>query len=515
MEKNLDSESKSMSGRGSIFSSLKGKGYLFIVSLLIYGAVLTSFGFQQKELLIKNFLGAHVTFIEQWRSKMTDMVAIHGMMETYMDVYKGYKSGDPNMTGHHLTDHLRSLNKKLHELEGHFPKDTNSFIDIEKSMAASIGSTTERNLDVLLEKFKEVNVVISRSVGEQQHFLNELVNQFNTKSDRVTIKVTIIGLMGMIVSMFFVGHFFTAIDRDLEHLIERSREIVKGERINQEEYPAERRLDKVGELTYALKRMAAELDNQERQLGIERKKIFHQDKMAAIGTLAAGIAHEVGNPIAAISALADETRKSVMAKENMCKNKKCFLNMDLIITHTERLARITREISEFSTPQPSKLQWLDVNNLVRNTARLMRYDRRYRQVDLQLNLDTQLPAIKAKGDQVSQVLMNLLINAADASANIKGRSPTTTCATTAKNGSVFISITDNGHGMNQEALDRAFEAFYTTKPAGKGTGLGLSLCHSIIAEHGGKIDISSEPDAGTTVRITLPVEGPLEFREKV
>jgi signal transduction histidine kinase len=137
---------------------------------------------------------------------------------------------------------------------------------------------------------------------------------------------------------------------------------------------------------------------------------------------------------------------------------------------------------------------------------LIRYDKRLRRVDLQLNLDYHLPAIHGVADQITQVIMNLLINAMDALEPVTDRSPTIVISTQAQDGHACMTVEDNGPGMDETVRERVFEAFFTTKPAGKGTGLGLSLCYSIMKNHGGAIEIESAPGKGTRVQVCFPLD---------
>jgi signal transduction histidine kinase len=177
--------------------------------------------------------------------------------------------------------------------------------------------------------------------------------------------------------------------------------------------------------------------------------------------------------------------------------------LSMLQTHIHRLSAITREISEFAAPQPVERQLLDLNALARTTAGLMSYDKRMHKVNLQLNLDSQLPAIFGVADQLTQVIMNLLINAADSLESITDRALEITLHTEVLNNNVCMSVKDNGCGMNQDTLSRVFEAFFTTKR--RGTGLGLALCYSIIAGHKGTIEIDSKLGEGTRLLVTLPI----------
>jgi signal transduction histidine kinase len=178
--------------------------------------------------------------------------------------------------------------------------------------------------------------------------------------------------------------------------------------------------------------------------------------------------------------------------------------LDVLQTQIQRLSAITREISGFAAPQPMERQLLDMNGLVRTTAGLMGYDKRMNRVSLRLDLDNQLPAIYGVADQLTQVIMNLLINAADALSTKAEGEREIVLRSEISGDNVRLVVTDNGGGMDEETLNRAFEAFFTTKK-NKGTGLGLSLCYSIITGHGGMIEINSTLNEGTQVQVFLPV----------
>lgn len=242
-----------------------------------------------------------------------------------------------------------------------------------------------------------------------------------------------------------------------------------------------------------------------------RQQYFHQEKMAAIGHLAAGILHEVGNPIAAIAGAAHEL-KTV----NICGNRpvgECPFddvvsrNIELIDSQTSRLGKITREIADFASPRPRERELLDLNSLLRSTARLLSYDRRFRDVELRLELDRTLPAIVGVADQLTQVFMNLLINAMDA-VGCSGDTRVSKIFIASKRDGEMVCVTvgDNGCGMSQETQARIMEPFFTTKAVGKGTGLGLSLCDSIVLGHGGFMHIESEEGEGTRVHVFLSID---------
>ncbi|MEH6470745.1 MAG: PAS domain S-box protein [Halopseudomonas sp.] len=242
-----------------------------------------------------------------------------------------------------------------------------------------------------------------------------------------------------------------------------------------------------------------------------RQKYYHQEKMAAIGFLSAGLVHEIGNPISAISGLLDGICDP--GTEELPCNAKANVQLRMVQEQVDRIINITRDVSEFAMPQAQGPELQDLNNLIGRTSRLMRHDRRFTEVELKLTLDNQIPAIYAVGDHLIQVLMNLLVNAVDAISECPDRAGLIELNSGVEAERVWFEVFDNGCGMNQEVLSRASDAFYTTKKVGQGSGLGLSLSQSLVNEQGGTMTISSQINRGTRVRVTLPAQPTTENNE--
>lgn len=287
-------------------------------------------------------------------------------------------------------------------------------------------------------------------------------------------------------------------------------------RFNGSEFPADiwiGPLEHIGDTNYiaVVRDISSRLQAQQ-ELETTRQQYFHNEKMAAIGQLAAGILHEVGNPIAAIAGAAAELKNA-----NACGDKEpsdcpfdniVSRNISLIDEQTTRLGKITREIADFASPRPRERELLDLNSLLQSTARLLTYDRRFRGIELHLELDPQLPAIVGVADQLTQVFMNLLINAVDACMAVGSEGNCILLKSEVDVERVRVTVRDKGCGMSEETIAHALEPFFTTKPVGKGTGLGLSLCDSIALAHGGSLEIESEEGWGTSIEVILPIRPP-------
>jgi signal transduction histidine kinase len=253
----------------------------------------------------------------------------------------------------------------------------------------------------------------------------------------------------------------------------------------------------------SVNQMQAGLLDRERQQEISRQQLFHREKMAAVGALAAAVAHEVNNPINAISGIAQYTLEAMQSNRNP-DSETLRENARMTIRQTERIGGIMRQLADLSAPHSQEPELLNLNDLAQATCSFIRYDRRFRAVALDLDLDHGIPAVRAVSDHLTQVLMNLLINASDAMEGVVDRKPAVHVSTRAIDGEVVLSVSDNGHGMEAAIMSRAFDQSFTTKPAGKGRGIGLYLCKGLIEEAGGRIELHSTPGAGTTVLIRIP-----------
>lgn len=261
------------------------------------------------------------------------------------------------------------------------------------------------------------------------------------------------------------------------------------------------RYDEVGRLARALDDMVSALAARQHELEVERRKVFHQEKMAAVGAMAAGVLHDIGNPIAAIDGVARAMRDALARGDGVFGEGLC--DPALILRETARLEGFTRMIAGLAATQSTEPALLDVNELVRTAVLLLQFDPRLAGVRIQTELDPQLPAITGVSDSLLQLVTNLLVNAADAVRSQPQERPLIHVKTRADPAGVGLTIADNGCGMNEETLRRAFEPMFSTKPPGRGTGLGLPLVRDIAQSHGGAVSIDSAPGQGARVEVRL------------
>ncbi len=242
------------------------------------------------------------------------------------------------------------------------------------------------------------------------------------------------------------------------------------------------------------------IEERTRALKEAQFQISHQEKMASIGLLAAGIAHEIGNPLTSISSMTQIIKRKINDE-----NVEQYLTT--IRQNIDRISRIVRELVDFARPSNLEATWVNINDVIRNAHGIIKYDKRAKAVDFQIQLQENLPNLYLVPDQLLQVILNILINALDALNQGKGKIE---ISSQQENDDILISITDNGVGIPEENLSKIFEPFFTTKDVGRGTGLGLSVSYGIIKNFGGTIIVKSRVGKGSTFTIKLPVQPNLE-----
>ncbi len=225
-----------------------------------------------------------------------------------------------------------------------------------------------------------------------------------------------------------------------------------------------------------------------------QSQVSHQEKMASLGILAAGVAHEIGNPLTSISSIVQVIKRKV-------KDAQLQEALNTILENIDRISRIVRELVDFSRPNNTEFTHVNVNDVIRNAVGIVKYDRRAKNVTFVQHLAEDVPSLYLVPDQLLQVLLNMLINALDALKDGRG---TIEIRTEPTENYLKIFIKDDGQGIAPEHLNKIFEPFFTTKKVGQGTGLGLSVSYGIIKNFNGKIEVQSTPGKGSTFIIYLP-----------
>jgi two-component system NtrC family sensor kinase len=259
--------------------------------------------------------------------------------------------------------------------------------------------------------------------------------------------------------------------------------------------------DEMGLLAASFNEMSRKMAADIERLRELNEQLIRTEKLAAAGTLAAGVAHEVNNPLASISSLIQilQTREGVDAETREM--------LRLISTQIARITQVLRDMMDFARVSPPSRSALEINRVVEASIRLASFDKGFQRLRLSYDVEREAPPVFADADQLQQVFLNLLLNARDAmpeggEINIRTRYDS-------RAREVTVEINDTGVGISSEHRAHVFDPFFTTKAAGTGTGLGLAVCYGIITAHGGRITIGPNNGAGTRVSVTLPVQSTL------
>jgi signal transduction histidine kinase len=237
------------------------------------------------------------------------------------------------------------------------------------------------------------------------------------------------------------------------------------------------------------------------ELEATHHQLVQAEKIASLGRMAAGVAHEINNPLAGILIYAELLARELEQYPSLREN------IEVVINQTMRCQQIVNRLLDFSRHSLGKKRLFDPNEVIRNCVALVRHQAFFQNIKIHQELDPRLPQVIGDPGQIQQVFTNLLLNAADA-MNGSGTITVSSHPTRGVEG-VELQFTDTGCGIPPEVRDKIFDPFFTTKPPGKGTGLGLSIVYGVIQRHGGTIKADSFPGCGTTFTVTLP----LEFKE--
>lgn len=240
------------------------------------------------------------------------------------------------------------------------------------------------------------------------------------------------------------------------------------------------------------------------------RQLIHAQKMESIGMLAAGIAHEVGNPLTSISSLVQVIQRTT---NDPFVNEK----LDLVKSQITRISRIIRDLVDFSRPSNLEVQMTNVNRIVREAVEIVRVGKKAKEIDFEVNLNDNIPALALVPDKLEQVFINILINAVDAMQTgdgtiQKAANPARkriAVSTSVDPENVIIVLEDNGSGISDDDLPKVFEPFFTTKKVGQGTGLGLWVTYTIVRSFQGNITVNSRKGVGTAFTITFPLHSEL------
>lgn len=489
-------ENEQAEPRLPITKSLRGKAWLFTLVLGVYFVIVTVIlGYERWD------QHESVTLLQDLNEREERIVGLnYAVSRAVISINENYFSPDIETSGKMLALEVEALLPALTRLQVAYPllaEQRNALGKMIDELASAPSRASIADLRGDMHRLVlDLDLVTADVASQKVH----MVERYQRTSIRVTQEWIAFGIFALVLIAWVFKGFFRGLAVDVDRVRKHATAIVRGRETAKLQH---NRHDELGLLMDAVNSMQDELAKRDSHIEFSRQQSFHKEKMAAIGSLAAAVAHEINNPLSAIVGVAQ-------AMDDECGSADCArygeaCHPAMILDQAKRVIQITRQISEFSVPQSQDPEFIDVNGLLRSTVNFVKFDRRFRLIDVSVELDSNLPAVYAIADHLVQVAMNLLINAADA---LHGRSnplPRIRVVTSRPGELVMIQVFDNGEGMSPEVLAMVFVERFTTKPPGHGSGLGLSLCRSLIERAGGSIEIYSELGIGSEVQIKLPV----------
>ena len=296
-----------------------------------------------------------------------------------------------------------------------------------------------------------------------------------------------------VISLVMLALMTRTVLRPIGRIVKMSDKVVAGDlsaRVNMR-LPGE-----MGMLCLAIDQMADAVAQREEALAqATRQQIGQSEKMALIGRMSAGIAHEINNPLTGLLTF----EHLLKSEEGLSDKGKEYL--DIMYDETSRMREIVMGLLNFSRESSLEMKLLDVNEVIREWLKLLRSQKDFKDITIEKKLAEGLSKVNGDANQLKQVIGNLCFNACEAMP----AGGILSISTSEENGKVLISIADTGCGIKEEHLEMIFEPFYTTKSVGQGTGLGLSVSYGIVRKHGGILKVESKEGKGTAFTITLPV----------
>jgi len=358
---------------------------------------------------------------------------------------------------------------------------------------ADMGSEprTDERVDVNNDDVLEVR----SALVDEEEFLGTLAVGFSLEPIErqvrdVAKKAALVALVLMLGNSIMTALYVETLIRPILYLNETMKRAGEG---NLTVRAPTRYGDEVAELSDVFNRMMAELETAQEREELQRAQLAQTEKMVAVGTLAAGVAHEVNNPLAGVLASIENMRDNPDDEEMRDRY------LQLIADGLRRIERTVANLLNFSRPREIKLERTSINHNLRHVVELVGYQLRAAGIEVEMDLDSDPAAVEADHFQMEQLFLNLVLNALDAMRD----GGTLFLRTRVRGGKVIAEVRDTGHGIPAEVRERIFDPFYTTREIGEGTGLGLAVSGSIVAAHGGRIELETSVGRGTTFRIIM------------
>jgi two-component system NtrC family sensor kinase len=339
-----------------------------------------------------------------------------------------------------------------------------------------------------------------------------LERAYTSTRNQVILSFAGVAGIGFLCIIGITYYMIRSITRPLGEMVSATRNIAAGRFDHEVRCDSQ---DEIGQLAASfnamlksLRHMRADLEEWGRtleekvrqrteELGAMQARVAQSERLASLGLLAAGVAHEINNPLGGILALTALTLEDVKPDD---PNRE---NLEEVLKQSERCRNIVKGLLDFSRQSKGNMEPVDLNRIVQDTLSLITNQALFFNIRIVKELDPLLPQVTGVRSQLVQVIMNIMINAVQA-MDEKGTIRIATRSNPARD-SVEVTIADTGRGIAPEQIDRIFDPFFTTKESGRGTGLGLSIAYGIVTTHRGTISVQSEPGNGSTFTIRFPI----------
>ena len=344
-------------------------------------------------------------------------------------------------------------------------------------------------------------------------YVGMLERPYIDTTNRVILTFAVIAILCVVVLLLILIFSTTRIINPLQKMVLATQRIAKGDLSHKLDVKSK---DEIGALAESFDKMTVELKMANQKLiewgkTLEKKveertaeirqmqaHLIQQEKLASLGKLAAGIAHEINNPLGGILIY------SHLLLEDTKKEAPQYQNLEKIVKETTRCRDIVKGLLQFARPKEPEATQISINPTLDNALSLLESQAIFQNITIKKKYQDYLPPVVADRSQLQQVFINIILNAVDA---MDGKGTLTLKTFLGKEEPfIHISISDTGHGIEKADRSRLFEPFFTTKEVGAGTGLGLAICYSIIQKHEGTIEVESEVDKGSTFTVKLPLQ---------
>lgn len=329
------------------------------------------------------------------------------------------------------------------------------------------------------------------------------------------------GIHVVLIGIFIVFFSRRFVDRPIRELIDGTRAVSAmqldkpieinsseelGELANSFNIMRERLQQARAETHRFTQELEAKSEERAKQLQIAHQKLLQSDRLASLGQLSASVAHEINNPLSGVLNLS-KLMQRILTDDGVPTSRvqefRRYLSQ--VINETARVGRIVSDLLAFSRRSKPQSKRTDLNEIVRNTISLLSHKLKLSNVEVEENLAPDLPAVRCDSSQMQQVVINLVMNGAEATQPRGNGKVIVRTSTRSDEKTAVLEVEDNGEGIPSEFLSKIFDPFFTTKGEGKGVGLGLSVVYGIVEAHGGELEVNSSLGKGTVFTVTLPL----------